>query len=156
MVISWGLKPFLLQEAFPVKLQAGQVCLGLSLLVVPPDVCRLVVLYLPLDVLLLLEVVAFGRVSSLHLDVSQLLEVVAFGRALSVLMLVLHVQSLVVAEIYLKFGVCQVSPLALFLLSSHPLTLQYVVMVGELRIVYVRLVVCKPAAAFLAFHSPVI
>ena len=102
MVISWGLKPFLLQEAFPVKLQAGQVCLVLSLLVVPPDDCRQVVLYLPLDVLLLLEVVAFGQVSSLHLDVSLPLEVVVFGRASSVLMSVFPDLSLVVAEIYLK------------------------------------------------------
>ena len=47
MVLSWGLKAFASQEAFPVRLQAGKVFLlevGLSLLVVPPDVCRLVIL----------------------------------------------------------------------------------------------------------------
>ena len=56
---------------------------GLSLLLVPPDVDLLVLLYMSLDVLILLEVVAFGQ-------------------ALLVLLPMLPVLPLVVMEVYLK------------------------------------------------------
>ena len=108
---------------------------GLSLLLVPPDVDLLVLLYMSLDVLLLLEVVAFGR-------------------AALVLLPVLPVSLLVVVEICLKVfwkvEVCLVSLLALLHLSSHPLTLQCLVMAEEFLLELMVL------AVFLAFHSLVI
>ena len=86
MVTAWGLKAFVSQEALPLRLQAVEVFLlevGLSLLLVPPDVDLLVLLYMSLDVLILLEVVAFGQ-------------------ALLVLLPMLPVLPLVVMEVYLK------------------------------------------------------
>ena len=101
--------------------------------------------------------VAFERVSSLHLDVSLPLEVVAFGWVSLVLRSVLLASPPVVPEIYLKdlwqVEVCLVPPLSLFLLSSHPLMLQCLVMAGEWLsdlMVFVQLVVCEPSSVFLA------
>ena len=92
MVISWGLKAFVSQEAFPVKQQAGQVFL--------PEFGSFLVVILPLppDVGLLLKVVL-----CLLLYALLFLEVVVFWRASLVLLPVLPVLSLPLSQIYLGF-----------------------------------------------------